>query len=434
MLIALIIVSAQHGFRSQWQLTIKPHLVHYLAYITEDIGSPPDQKRATELANRLPINIYIEGPDTHFSTNNAPLDITDLRFEQRRFKYHRHRDNRRRQALRETGFEIGEHRDRTVLRYRSGNFSVYFELLHLSPAPHNNAGSLAALVALLATLFCCYLILRKMLRPVADISHGVKRMGNGELAYRVPVRSTNDLGNLADSINSMASDIEKMLDAKRQLLLGASHELRSPLTRARIATEMLSESSNKQRLTDDLLEMEKLIEDLLESERINQGHSVLSKSPTNLSRLVAQVCSDLGTSAINNAISPDMQEVSIDRTRFQLLLRNLIGNAITYGGSAAATITATLTPANDTETLNLSVTDSGTGIEPSHIDRVTEPFYRTDESRARSTGGFGLGLYLSKLIAEAHGGQIQIDSTKGRGTTVSVLIPVDSTPAHSLRS
>ena len=78
------------------------------------------------------------------------------------------------------------------------------------------------------------------------------------------------------------------------------------------------------------------------------------------------------------------------------------------------------------DTLKISVADSGTGVDPTHIDHLTEPFYRTDESRTRSTGGFGLGLYLCKLIAEAHGGKIFIDSVRGQGTTVSVLIPVDS--------
>ena len=427
-LVTLLIASARHGFHSQWQFTIKPHLVQYLAYLTDDIGTPPDEQRATELASVLPINIYIEGPDTHFSTNNIPLDLTDLSFERRRY---RHKGNKKRRALSESGIEIGEHGDRTVLRHRSGDYSVYFELLHRRPGPHNDVGSLAALVTLLAILVCCYLILRRMLKPVTDISQGVKRMGGGELSYRIPVRANNDLGSLVRSINTMASDIEKMLDAKRQLLLGASHELRSPLTRARIATEMLPESGNRQRLTEDLQEMEKLIADLLESERMNQGHSVLSKTPTNLKDLVDEVCEDLGATNAINAVD-DIPHVAIDRTRIRLLLRNLIGNSLTHGGPSPPTIAATLgstaSPASGAtmDMLKISVADSGPGVDPTHIDQLTEPFYRTDESRTRSTGGFGLGLYLCKLIAEAHGGKILIDSVRGQGTTVSVLIPVDS--------
>lgn len=427
-LVTLLIASARHGFHSQWQFTIKPHLVQYLAYLTDDIGTPPDAQRATELASVLPVNIYIEGPNTHFSTNNTPLDLTDLSFERRRY---RHKGNKKRRALSESGIEIGEHGDRTVLRHRSGDYSVYFELLHLRPGPHNDVGSLAALIALLAILVCCYLILRRMLKPVTDISQGVNRMGGGELSYRIPVRANNDLGSLVRSINTMASDIEKMLDAKRQLLLGASHELRSPLTRARIATEMLPESGNRQRLTEDLQEMEKLIADLLESERMNQGHSVLSKTPTNLKDLVDEVCEDLGATNAINAVD-NIPNVAIDRTRIRLLLRNLIGNSLTHGGPSPPTIAAThgsaANPASGAtmDMLKISVADSGPGVDPTHIDQLTEPFYRTDESRTRSTGGFGLGLYLCKLIAEAHGGNIHIDSVRGQGTTVSVLIPVDS--------
>jgi signal transduction histidine kinase len=443
LLVILLISSARHGFHSQWQVTIKPHLVQYLAYLTEDIGSPPDTQRAVELARVLPVNIYIEGPNTHFSTNNTPLDVSDLSFEQRRY---RKRHSKRQNALREKGFEIGEHDDRTVLRHRSGEYSIYFELLHLRPGPHNDGGSLLALLALLATLIGCYCILRKMLKPVADISDGVKRMGAGELNYRIPVRAHNDLGRLVTSINTMASDIEKMLDAKRQLLLGASHELRSPLTRARVATEMLPESSNKQRLTDDLHEMEKLIGDLLESERMNQGHAVLSKLPTTLHQLVDEVCNDLGAPEVSNDVNTDLPDILLDRTRIQLLLRNLIGNALTHGSasatehqqtqvrSPACRVTAEINPTDnrgsDTPVLTLAVTDNGPGIDPAHIEQLTEPFYRTDESRTRSTGGFGLGLYLCKLIAEAHGGRLHIESTTGTGTTVSVHIPVHFS-AHS---
>jgi signal transduction histidine kinase len=420
-LVTLLIGSARHGFQSQWQFTIKPHLVQYLAYLTEDIGSPPDQQRAKELASVLPINIYIEGPDTHFSTNNTPLDLNDLDFEPRRY---RHRQSKRQRALSESGIEIGEHGDRTVLRHRSGEYSVYFELVHSRPGPHNDSGSLVALLALLATLIGCYLILRRMLRPVADISQGVKRMGAGELDYRIPQRANNDLGTLVGSINTMASDIEKMLDAKRQLLLGASHELRSPLTRARIATEMLPESGNKQRLTEDLHEMEKLIADLLESEKMNQGHAVLSKSMTNLRHLIDEVCTELGAADSIIEVSAALPEVDIDRTRIKLLLRNLIGNATTYGGPAPCRIYATISGTAPAQTLTLSVADTGPGIDAEHIEQLTEPFYRTDESRTRSTGGFGLGLYLCRLIAEAHGGTLQIDSTRGRGTTVSAQIPI----------
>ena len=184
-------------------------------------------------------------------------------------------------------------------------------------------------------------------------------------------------------------------------------------------------------MTEDLQEMEKLIADLLESERMNQGHSVLSKTPTNLKDLVDEVCEDLGATNAINAVD-NIPNVAIDRTRIRLLLRNLIGNSLTHGGPSPPTIAAThgsaANPASGAtmDMLKISVADSGPGVDPTHIDQLTEPFYRTDESRTRSTGGFGLGLYLCKLIAEAHGGNIHIDSVRGQGTTVSVLIPVDS--------
>ena len=118
-------------------------------------------------------------------------------------------------------------------------------------------------------------------------------MGSGQLDYQVPVRQDNDLGELSSSINKMAADITQMLDAKRQLLLAVSHELRSPLTRAKIASQMLPDSTNKARLEERLMEIETLITDILETERINTPHAILNRVPVELEQLIASVIDEL---------------------------------------------------------------------------------------------------------------------------------------------
>ena len=276
---------------------------------------------------------------------------------------------------------------------------------------------------MLILLGICYFLIRRMLRPIHDIKTGAHRIGQGELNYRVPVRARNDLGELAGSINTMANDIEKMLDAKRQLLLGVSHELRSPLTRATIATELLETSTNRSRIQEDLQEMENIITEILETERMNSRHSVLNLTPLNLPSTVQSVLEELPQSTVTMDIDANLPEAKLDEARIRLLIRNLVTNAARHGSDGP--IPPEISIRAHAGQLVIVVTDSGPGIAQEHISHLTEPFYRVDRSRTRATGGFGIGLYLCKLIAEAHKGTLAISSTPGEGTTVTVLLPGD---------
>lgn len=414
----LLVGSLFNAVRSQWRYTIAPHLEQYLDYVNEDLGYPPNQQRAQELSQKLRINIYINGPQTQFSTNGRQLDTSDIEFRDRPERYRKNK----KPANGLANVQIGEHDDRTVLKNQSGEYSVYYELSHRHDRKRHRNGIWFPILLLSAILMACYLLLRRMLRPVQDIKQAVQAMGAGQLDTRVPVRSGNDLGVLAGSINTMASDIQKLLDAKRQLLLGASHELRTPVTRAKIAAQMLDQSTNQARIVEDLDEMESLIADIMESERVTGGHAALNLTQVNVRELTDSVltelhCQDSVTTQFDTAL-PDIQA---DATRLRLLFRNLISNALKHGESDQPPLIAVAVKDNN---MQMSVTDYGDGIEPEHLARLTEPFYRADPSRARATGGFGLGLHISELIVQAHGGTMQFDSTVGEGTTVTVVLPI----------
>ena len=420
-IVALIIYLLVHGLGSQWRSNIRPHLLQYLDYINTDIGDPPSVERAKELARRLPINIYIQGSGIDFSSTGLPLDIDNLEFYEGRPWDRTKRDRfRKRFNFAKGNITFGEHRDRTVLRNEIGDYTVYYELRHRRPGPYRDGVIGRALLGILAILALCYVLIRRMLTPVQDIKAAVRRMGRGELNYRVPIRADNDLGELAGSINTMASDIERMLDAKRQLLLGVSHELRSPLTRATVAAELLGESVNQIRIREDLREMENLITEILETERMNTEHAVINRTPVNLSNLVESILKELSANTVTTHIDPQLGPVELDESRIRLLIRNLISNAIRHGGESEPPPRVNVSTQRGT--LKISVSDSGPGIPPEHLSRVTEPFYRVDPSRTRSTGGFGIGLYLCRLIAEAHDGELKISSEPG-ATLVEVLLP-----------
>lgn len=414
------------GFTHQWREHVRPHMIQYLDYVNTDIGNPPSIERARELARNLPLNIYIEGPDTRFSSSGQPLDTSDLEFSDDDKPWRRRYRENRPEILPQGKVSFGEYKDRLVLRNDLGEHQVYFELARKGIDRHQSDVLRNTLLSALALLVLCFLLIRWMLRPVHDIKQGVEKMGRGELSHRVPVRSDNDLGVLAGSINTMAGDIEKMLDAKRQLLLGVSHELRSPLTRARIAVSLLDDSSKRDSISEDLDEMQVLITEILETERMNTGHAALDVEPCDPMQLAQSVVDDLGADTIRIINETTHNTLQLDITRMRLLIRNVLNNAITHTpeGRPAPVIKLHDGTSRRSPTFHLTVTDSGDGIAPEHIASVTEPFYRTDSSRTRATGGFGIGLYLCRLIAEAHNGQLTITSTPGKGTMVTVSLPV----------
>jgi signal transduction histidine kinase len=417
LIVALLVSTLFNAIGKQWRYGIAPHIEQYLDYVNEDLGYPPDQLRAKELAKKLRINIYIKGPDTDFSTNGRPLDVDDLEFRNRKYEQRRRSDIPRLKNR----VVIGEHDDRTVLRNSSADYDVYYELPHRNARSRHKDGLWLPLLLLGSILGGCYLIIRRMLRPVQDIKHAVHAMGAGELGTRVPVRSNNDLGQLSGSINTMASDIEKLLNAKRQLLLGASHELRTPVTRAKLAAQMIDESPHQQSIVDDLNEMESLIADILESERVTGGHSTLNMSEVNLPELVNNVIEELHCEAsVTTEFDANFPPVHADATRLRLLLRNLISNALKHGQGEQPPV---IRLANNIKNIEISVTDFGPGIAEEHLTKLTEPFYRADPSRTRATGGFGLGLHISELIVQAHGGSLEFVSKPGTGTTVTALLP-----------
>ena len=415
---ALIFFSLAGGFASQWRSNIRPHLLNYLSYINEDIGYPPSLERAQALADRLPINIYIYGGDIQYSSSGKPLDFSELAFH--RHEYHGKKPDRSIKKL-DKHLTFGEYDDRTILKNSVGEYQIYYELIYKERRKQRDGIIHKSLLVLLLILAFSYFILRRILRPVQDIKQGVNQMRQGNLAYKIPTKGKSDLTDLAQSINTMSSEIDDMLEAKRQLLLALSHELRSPLTRAKLAIQMMDESSYQKQLAEDIEEMETLIADILEAERMNGTHSALNRSDCDIAQLAFSVSQDFPEGACTIDIPDNLRVVHCDETRIKLLLKNLLSNAIKYGGDGEPK--PALMVYQDQQNTSFVVEDHGPGIPAADIKKITEPFYRLDPSRNRNTGGLGLGLYLCKVITLAHGGDLNIESEESKFTRVSVSLP-----------
>jgi len=202
--------------------------------------------------------------------------------------------------------------------------------------------------------------------------------------------------------NQMAADIQAMLDGKRALLLAVSHELRSPLTRARLHAELVDDGPSKDALLDELAQMRELISALLESERLGSGHRALQLTGVDLGELGTEQAK----AGVELDTEPDLPLLQLDRTRVQLLLRNLVHNALRHNDPARGPVIVSV--ARDGDGVRVAVRDHGPGVPPDALDRLGQPFFRPDEARTRDSGGVGLGLSLCRLVAQAHGSRLEL--------------------------
>lgn len=400
--------SMRHVFRGHFEANIRPHLLQYLSYVQQDIGYPPDRQRAKQLAAELNVEILIHDQQGDWSSHGRQLELDELQFK------HHHTVGNIKYAL----VEIEDHDN--FLMVDMGDTQLFFGIPHQERELHSR--SLIPLLILLIVLILLYYATRRLFAPLQTIRTGVQHFGAGELDYRIQLKRRDELGELAQSFNTMADDIQQMLEAKRQLLLAISHELRSPLTRTKVATELLDDAEQRQRLHRELNEIDKLIEELLETERLSTPHRVLNRAPHGLNGLIRQMIDDFYQEQ-NIQFTPAAEEIvlAVDAARIKLLLKNLLDNALRHSPAGKA---VSISLRKTADNIALQVRDEGEGIEPEHLPHLTEPFYRVDPSRQRETGGYGLGLYLCRMIVEAHGGTLVIESQKQQGTSITISLPV----------
>ncbi|KAA3632393.1 MAG: HAMP domain-containing protein [Proteobacteria bacterium] len=414
----LFIVIIAGLFRGAWRYhfddAVRPHFEQYVHYLADDIGTPPDLDAAARLADTLPVDISVSGPGISWSSLGSAFDEGRIRV------YHHHDSTA-------GGYELGEYDDdRFVARFLKDGYRIDLLTETVERGGRGTVVMLIMMTLVLLVLYAAYRVIRLMLKPIEELENGVSRLGAGELDYRIDIPRDDELGALAKAINRMADDIEKMLEAKRELLFAISHELRSPLTRANVSLALLKESRHKEELSCDLAEMAQLLGELLEAERLNTRHASLNLQTVPLVELVADVIGEFfADAAIVLDLPDDPLPLRIDTVRVRLLVRNLVDNALRHNRPEKGPVTLRLFASNGTA--HIVVEDHGEGLPPECLAHAAEPFWRGDKARRRSTGGFGLGLYLCRRIAEAHGGSMIIESERNRWTRVTALLPSDAT-------
>ncbi len=314
-------------------------------------------------------------------------------------------------------------RDGAVIAYAIGNL------------PHTANPSRAAAIglAVLAVIVLVSVPLAKSIsRPIERLTRVVRRFGEGDLEARANFQRRDEVGELAAAFDEMAASLQAHLRNEKELLANVSHELRTPIARIRIALELAAEGDVERarkylgEISTDLGELEKLVEDVLATARLDlgsDGNPTVHLAPVELPELFAKVADrfalDHPERTLELDLDPGLPRVQADAQLLRRVLDNLVDNARKY--SDAGPIRATVRA--EASAIRVAVSDEGIGIDPADQAQLFRPFFRSDRSRTRGTGGVGLGLALAKRVVELHGGAIGVQSAPGEGTTVWFTLP-----------
>ena len=291
---------------------------------------------------------------------------------------------------------------------------------------------------IVAGCFLCYLLARHVTQPAVHLRSLTSRFSRGDLAARITLPSLlerkDEYGELARDFNRMASRIESLIKAQQRLIADVSHELRSPITRLRLALGLMRRNKEGD-LRTSLARMEReverlnvLIAQLLTLSRLECLDQPPPMEPIDLSALVQEI-----------AVDADFEATSMDRSvrlvecaacsmlgaadLLRSAVENAVRNAIKYTAPGTHVIVR-LVRANGNRTATIMVEDCGPGVPDRDLPHVFEPFYRADESRERQSGGAGLGLAITQQVVTLHGGSVGAANRESGGLELRITLPV----------
>ena len=285
-----------------------------------------------------------------------------------------------------------------------------------------------ALALLLLLLFAAvaggaWPVVRRLTRRLEALKSGVEAFGAGALHQRVSEDGRDEVAALGASFNRAAGRIEALLQSHKSLLANASHELRSPLTRLKMAVSMLEEATPEQRqqlrheIDVNVGELDALVEEVLLASRLDAAAALDRHEELDLLGLAAEEAARVGANVQGEALMLQGDERLIRRA-----LRNLLENARRYGGSEIE-----LRVQRRGTQVEVQVCDRGPGVPEAYRERIFEPFFRLP-GHAERAGGVGLGLALVRQIAERHGGSVRCEPREGGGSCFTLALPAPPAP------
>jgi len=297
----------------------------------------------------------------------------------------------------------------------------------------NRSLLIAAGTAITMALGLTYMLSRRILGPVVALTGAVRAMERGDLSQRVPIEERDEVGELARAFNAMADSLTRNEQLRKNMVTDVAHELRTPLSNIKGYLEALMDgvlvpdTRTLESVHEEATRLSSLVDDLQELSLAEAGQLRLDVSATDLPEVVDRALRGARAQAMGKGIDltaelpAEMPLVEIDPARIGQVLHNLLGNALVHTPEGGA---VTVKAERVGREVVVSVCDTGSGIPPEHLPHIFERFYRVDPSRARATGGSGIGLAIVKQLVQAHGGRIWAESEPGHGSNFRFTLPM----------
>ena len=321
-------------------------------------------------------------------------------------------------------------------------------ILHISPASSAEAGSTSTpslsesvdrfllwggLLAIVIALLLTFVLSQRILAPVRALTLSSRLLGQGDFSQRVEFRGKGEMGELAQTFNSMANDLEQTEELRRNMVADVSHELRTPLSNIRGYLEAIRDgvvtpdTDTIHSLYEEVVLLSRLVDDLQELALAEANELRMVPRAEDISELISRAVAVMRVQAAAKGVSVSIDRpstlpsVNIDTHRISQVLHNLLENAVAHTTKGDS---ITVAARQQGSWVEVSVVDTGEGIPAEDLPNIFERFYRVDKSRSRATGGSGLGLTIAKRLVEAHGGKIEAQSELGKGSRFSFTIPI----------
>jgi signal transduction histidine kinase len=384
-------------------------LVKMEEILAQDIGVPPDSSLAKEISKNFNIKIQFKNGNTKWSSTEIIPPIEEIS------KYKEFIENEK-----DTSFFSFYHGEKIygVTKIPDGIIILSY---YFNPTEIFNLETIILAIVIHLCLFFTplYFILKWLLKPIESISNAVQQIGEGNFDIELPVNRSDELGELAKSLENMSFRVKNTINAKEQLLKDISHELRTPLTRIKFGLEL---GSPKEKINDDVIELENMIKRTLDYYRNEFFFLEANFNDTNVIPLLEKVISSF-TIEINRIVfynfTKNKSKIIIkgDEEKLTIAFRNLISNALKYSPNDKKILVGV----DDTDKYyKISVRDYGVGMKKEDMHKIFEPFARIDSSRSKKTGGYGLGLAIVKKIVDLHNALIEVKSKEHEGTEMII--------------
>ena len=310
---------------------------------------------------------------------------------------------------------------------------------------------IAGALAVLAAVSLGLLLSRGITSPLRRLTVAAGRVASGDFSQRVEVGSRDELASLADAFNTMAASLAKTEEQRRRLFSDIAHELKTPIAVIQGNLEAIADGvadPTPERigsLQEETALLTRLVTDLRDLSLAESGQLKLHPEPVDLGELVKSAVAGVQARAedrgirVEASIAGGLPPVLVDPDRVGQVLRNLVANALRYtprGGAVQISARPDVEAGSSADAggfARVSVADTGSGIPPEDLPQVFDRFYRVDKSRARASGGTGLGLAVVKQLVESHGGMVWAESQLGRGTVFHFTLPTVSPASRKQR-